>query len=197
MIACKMSAWLRAGDPTCAWHRVLTALFVCGMTGMSTPDGAAQSAAATTPAPIANDGPAPLTAWEVVSLFAGNTWKWGDGGAYFRDKPRHFIAYVASDGTKSIASGIWTVSDAGVLCLTGIWRSANWSKKSQSCYGHTRDGDSVVQTKEPDGKPYVLYSRTSASGNNPSQLVTGDKIRAKYDAVAEALAKSQANRQSD
>ncbi|RUT34821.1 DUF995 domain-containing protein [Arsenicitalea aurantiaca] len=127
----------------------------------------------------------PMNAGELYELYAGKTWRWGDGGAYFA-ADRTFTAIATEDGTPSIAEGRWRITDTGRMCLEATWRFKGGASPAVTCFQHRSGGRAVFQLAEPGGNWSVMMD------GRPSQyppLVRGDEISQRLNALRAELAR--------
>jgi len=112
---------------------------------------------------------------DVGALFAGKSWIWKDGAAYFQAGPRRFMATVGGDKV-STGEGRWTVSKTGVLCLVGRWGTKGHSAPARTCFDHRQVGKALYQRKLPDGAWYVLRSDPPAAGDEINKIREGNAV---------------------
>ena len=121
-------------------------------------------------------GAVPLSAVELLSLYGGKTWKWGEGGAYFEREGRQFRARTVDDaGVASVTSGTWKITDGGKLCFSATWGSADGTQY-ETCFGHAAAGGDLYQRRLPDGEWYVFRHAEPQPDDEYGNLVRGDRV---------------------
>jgi hypothetical protein len=120
-----------------------------------------------------------LTAKELTSMYAGQTWQWADGAAYFVPN-RAFMAW-ANNGTKAAyADGSWFVSDQGRLCSNATWHGREGNAQSTTCWETRIDEKRIYQRKLPAGKWYILAHIPARADDEIQKLEPGDRVSGGY-----------------
>lgn len=114
----------------------------------------------------------PLSIGELQTLYAGKTWFWGDGQAYFAPNGK-FYAHSGKGSSASYVEGGWGAYKNGKICFSGTWRSAAGNGFNSSCFFHQGDGKTISQ-KNPIGDWYVFKHAKPKKGEEYSKLVKGD-----------------------
>ncbi|ADH87889.1 protein of unknown function DUF995 [Ancylobacter novellus DSM 506] len=124
---------------------------------------------------------------DVRALYAGKTWIWSDGAAYFAPN-RRFVAWSGSGKQASYAEGEWRVTPLGRMCFSAIWRGVGPSGRNITCFGHRVMGGQVIyQQKEPGGAWYVFKHGQTAAGDEYAKFRAGDEASAGVGKVKQEL----------
>ncbi|TSJ60282.1 DUF995 domain-containing protein [Starkeya sp. 3C] len=124
---------------------------------------------------------------DLAGLYAGKTWMWSDGAAYFAPN-RRFIAWSGSGKDATYAEGEWRVTPLGRLCFSAIWRSRGPSGRNITCFGHRMAGGQVVyQQREPGGDWYVFKHMKPVNGDEYFKFKDGDQASAGVTKVKQEL----------
>lgn len=128
------------------------------------------TAAAVVPGP-------PLADAILGQIYAGKTWFWKDGAAYFAGGGQ-FKAWSRTNSALNKASGTWYLRGSGVICFSAAWRTPNEDPASvtpvETCLRHAvHDGD-IMQMKEPNGEWYVFKHRVGQRGDEINKFAPGD-----------------------
>jgi hypothetical protein len=161
---------------------VLISLLACG-TGQATQ--AQETTASVDPAEI--ERAQPLTAPDLLRIYGGNSWIWGDGAGYFARSPREFFAYVGEGESGSIAKGSWTITDSGRLCMIAQWDSMGSSVDDRTCFAHRQAGQTIYQRKEPDGEWYVMRATPPAETDEFNKIEEGNAVAAAFEEIEKAI----------
>ena len=82
-----------------------------------------------------------MDAQALARLYAGKTWKWEDGHAYFGSGG----ALTAVSGLNSIGEGKWYAKRTGQLCMNAIWKGADFGNvQKERCWLHAKDAKGVI-----------------------------------------------------
>lgn len=136
-----------------------------------------------TPAMAAGDETRPppgartLSAFELLKLYGGRSWKWDAGAGFFDNGPnRQFAAYSVENNAITTANGRWLLTDDGKLCFSAKWENASGSYPAVTCFQHAESDGQIFQRKLPDGRWYVFRHATPASGDEVNKLVPGNIV---------------------
>ena len=103
-----------------------------------------------------------LSKTELVRLFAGKTWKWEDGSAYFGR--RGF--FKASRKLRESAVGKWGTRSQGEICAVGNWTTAYAKNRFSLCWKLLRDGSGRLwispETEPESWTPFDARSELTA-----------------------------------
>jgi hypothetical protein len=117
--------------------------------------------------------PAQLEA--LAKIYAGRTWIWRDGGAYFA-ADGNFTALSGGMGRSTIARGTWQVRPEGKLCFTANWGPKPDDAPKETCFSHLAKGGTILQLKEPDGRWFVFKHAQPRDDDEVHKLVLGDQL---------------------
>lgn len=134
----------------------------------------------TTPSPAAESEPpkgaVPLSAVELLQLYGGKTWKWGEGGGYFEMDGRKFRARTFGDNGETSAAGTWKITDAGKLCFSAVWGVSATGAPAETCFLHVTDAGDIYQRRLPDGGWYVFKHAKTDPADEYNKLVRKDLV---------------------
>ena len=125
---------------------------------------------------------APLAPSAVSRLYAGKTWKWKDGAAYFAADGR-FKAWSRSGRELTEGLGTWTVREDGVMCFTATWATIparpqqGSNPEVETCFSHQARGNAIAQMKWPDGPWYFFRRSPPRKTDELFKLRAGDHTR--------------------
>lgn len=119
---------------------------------------------------------------ELRALYAGKTWDWGNGAAYFAESG-DFSAWTEAGNKPSYATGFWWADDQGRVCFDGDWRAKDGVNSRITCFGHREDGKTLYQRREPSGDWYVFESDPAQSNDEYAKLQQTDKFESKLQQV--------------
>ncbi|MER9998552.1 DUF995 domain-containing protein [Mesorhizobium sp. M0051] len=132
---------------------------------------AAQANSATVPTP-----------YELQLMYAGRTWVWKNGAAYFAQGDRHLKAWTSGQDTASVAEGRWLVTSGGKMCMELAWRSKSYAgKQHRTCYSHRIQGGNVEKRKDPDGEWYSFKRSPEDISDEHRKFETGDTKGAQFE----------------
>ncbi len=120
---------------------------------------------------LAKAKPLPIEALQKV--YAGKTWFWAEGSAYFAPNGK-FYAHSGKGPTANYMEGGWGAYKNGKICFSGTWRSAAGSGFDSSCFLHQGEGKTITQRRNPVGDWYVFKHAKPKKGEEYSKLVKGD-----------------------
>ena len=129
-------------------------------------------AAATEP-PV---GAVPLSAFELLKIYGGKTWKWKDGGGYFDLDGRRFRARTAGEAGETTASGTWRIMDSGKLCFRATWVSPTGESQAETCFAHVESGGDIYQRRLPDGAWYIFRHAKAKPDDEYGKFARGDRV---------------------
>jgi hypothetical protein len=118
----------------------------------------------------------PLTAFELLQLYQGKSWLWGDGAGYFSPEQRRFVAATGKGSTASSGEGRWLITDSGKLCFEAIWVTKDGSTPVRTCFSHRKKGANVYQKREPDGEWYVFKHSPLRKADEYAKFRLGDYV---------------------
>ena len=137
----------------------------------------APAAYAQAPAPQAAMKPNPTgvpKTSSINSLYAGKSWIWSDGAAYF-SPDRKFVAWSGSGKNMAYVQGTWWVSPTGWVCFQGLWHANGPSGRNSTCFSHRMGPEQVMyQRKEPGGDWYVFKHTQPMAGDEYAKFKNGD-----------------------
>lgn len=119
-------------------------------------------------------GAVPLMAVELLQIYGGKTWRWGEGGGYFDLDGRKFRARTVSDRGETRATGTWKITDKGRLCFKARWGSDD--KPVETCFEHVAYRGDVYQRRLPDGDWYIFRHAKTDPADEHSKLVGTDLV---------------------
>jgi hypothetical protein len=125
---------------------------------------------------------APLDRAALINLYAGKTWKWKNGAAYFAPYG-HFKAWSRSKNQLSEGLGTWEAGDNGVMCFDASWRIVPLKPENASaaavktCFEHEGRRSAVAQRKLPNGIWYFFKHSKPSKADEVFKLQRGDHIR--------------------
>lgn len=128
-----------------------------------------------------------LSAFELLKIFGGKTWKWGEGGGYFVLEGRRFLGRSVSTDGIATAEGKWQLTDTGVLCIKAKWVAAGVGYPAATCFQHVEADDQIYQRKLPDGRWYVFRHAKPEQGDEFNNLVGGNLISAAHQQAERTL----------
>ena len=114
---------------------------------------------------------------EIAQLFAGKTWKWPDGHAYFG----HDGTFQAAVGLEESAEGKWVVHSTGKLCFDAVWRTRATSQPTRQCWQHVVDAKGQLWQAPVTG----IRMRSGWNIFDPKeQLVEGNIHESRFDVAS-------------
>ena len=163
----------RKGPRLCASFKQLVLLLaLCGQVVVSE---AAHAAAANDKSTAEAGSAAVPTAYELQLLYAGRTWIWKDGAAYFARDNRHLRAWTSGQDTATVAEGRWLVTKDGKMCMELAWRSKGYTgEQHRTCYSHRIQGRNIEQRKDPDGEWYGFKRSPEDPSDEYKKFEAGD-----------------------
>lgn len=130
---------------------------------------------------------APMSAPDVYQIYAGRTWTWPDGAAFFA-RDRKFVAWSGTGDTSSYAEGRWLLTDRGRLCWEADWHGAGWTMHDSTCFSHRVVDETIYQRKDPNGAWYIFRHSPSAADDEFAKLGRGDLVTKTYCQIKKSLA---------
>jgi hypothetical protein len=127
-------------------------------------------------------GATPLSAYELMTLYAGKSWQWAAGAAYFAEEGRVFTAWSTEDGAPTYATGTWKVTDSGRLCLIATWTNASGAYPTETCFNHAAVSG-VIYQGSPKGEWYPFRHRTVEEEDEYAKFVDGDIVASDLAAI--------------
>ncbi len=124
-----------------------------------------------------------MAATELHALYADKSWRWCDGAGYMQDEGRVFKGWSGSGDKATWALGRWTVTDSGRMCLKAEWHAPSGTYKSDTCFRHMTDGQTIYQQKEPDGTWYVFRHAEPLDSDEFAKLVAEDLVSEKLETL--------------
>lgn len=93
---------------------------------------------------------------EVARIYAGKTWKWEDGHAYFGSGGE----LTALSGRNAIGEGAWSAKGQGHLCINATWKSPDYGDvRKERCWLHAKDETGVIwQTPVDDVRQWSRFA---------------------------------------
>jgi Protein of unknown function (DUF995) len=125
---------------------------------------------------------APLGASAVNALYAGKTWRWKQGAAFFSPDGR-FKAWSREGGKLTEGRGAWDLRGDGVMCFTATWETVpdtaghGPSRPVETCFDHEARGAAIAQMKLPDGRWYFFKHAPPQQTDEFFKLEAGDRTR--------------------
>nr|WP_197031570.1 DUF995 domain-containing protein [Mesorhizobium ciceri] len=170
----------RRGPRRCASFKQLVLLLaLCGQVAVS---GAAHAAVANDKSTAEAGSAAVPTAYELQLLYAGRTWIWKDGAAYFARDNRHLRAWTSGQDTATVAEGRWLVTKDGKMCMELAWRSKSYTgEPHRTCYSHRIQGRNIEQRKDPDGEWYGFKRSPEDPSDEYKKFEAGDTKGAQFE----------------
>jgi hypothetical protein len=121
-----------------------------------------------------------LTAKELTSMYAGQTWQWDNNGAAYFAPNRTLIAWANNGIKAAYADGSWSVSDQGRFCSNTTWHGRAGNAQSATCWETRIDEKTIYQRKLPDGKWYILAHFPARTDDGIQKLEPGDHVSGSY-----------------
>ena len=124
----------------------------------------------------------PLGLSAVNALYAGKTWRWKQGAAFF-SPDGHFKAWSRAGGKLADGRGAWDLRGDGVMCFTATWENVpdtaghGPSQPAETCFDHEARGSAIAQRKLPDGRWYFFKHAPPQKTDEFFKLETGDRTR--------------------
>ncbi len=121
----------------------------------------------------------PLDPSTLTALYAGKTWKWKEGAAYFASDGR-FKAWSRSGGKLTEGFGTWSIRSDGGMCFTANWETIpakpeqGAGKPVETCFAHQARGSAIAQMKLPNGPWYFFRRSPRRKTDEFFKLVPGD-----------------------
>lgn len=131
-----------------------------------------------------------ISSRNAYDLYAGKTWVWADGAAYFAPNQR-FTAWTGAGNKLSFAEGNWRVTPLGTLCFSAWWHEAVGANHNVTCFGHRMVDGALYQQKQPGGPWYVFRSAAPSTTDEFAKLKKGDDVSATYDRIRAQLRKGK------
>lgn len=125
---------------------------------------------------------APVDDAALARLYAGKTWRWKNGAAYFAPDGG-FKAWSRSKRKLTEAFGTWEVRENGVMCFNAAWAAVPAKAgeapppKVETCFEHQARGNAVAQMKLPDGIWYFFRHGKPRKADEVFKLRAGDHTR--------------------
>ncbi len=116
----------------------------------------------------------PLTAAELLQVYGGKTWQWGEGGGYFDLQGRKFTARTVGDAGEVTAAGTWKITDRGKLCFSAKWGATSGKAPVETCFEHMTDGGNIYQRRLPSGNWYIFKHAKTEPSDEFGKIVRGD-----------------------
>lgn len=121
------------------------------------------------------DSAMPMTAYELLTIYGGKSWKWGDGGAAFmKEDGRQLIAWYGHGENSGYARGRWTLTDTGRFCLIASWVTGEGTYPKRECFEHRVQDGTIYQRKLPDGAWYIFKHNVTEPGDEYNNIVDED-----------------------
>ena len=127
-----------------------------------------------------------LSRAELYPIYAGKTWHWKDGAAYFAEPGQKFEAWLRKADEPSYADGSWSVSDNGQLCIRATWHSPKQSTDTFTCYVHRRS-NAIYPQELPAGQWYLFGHIPAQPGDEIEKITPGDEVSAEYLKIRNAM----------
>jgi hypothetical protein len=121
-----------------------------------------------------------LTAKELTSMYAGQTWQWDNNGAAYFAPNRTLIAWANNGIKAAYADGSWSASDQGRFCSNTTWHGRSGNAQSVTCWETRIDEKTIYQRKLPDGKWYILAHFPARTDDGIQKLEPGDHVSGSY-----------------
>lgn len=130
--------------------------------------------------PQASKGWAPLSPAALEALYAGKTWRWKRGAAYFSPDGR-FKAWSREGGKMTEGRGSWDVREGGLMCFTATWETASTqagqapSRPVETCFGHEARSRAIAQMRLPKDPWYFFRHAPPRKTDEIFKLQAGDR----------------------
>lgn len=116
----------------------------------------------------------------LARLFAGKTWMWEDGHAYFGSGG----VLTAVSGKNSIGEGKWYAKPKGHLCINAVWKGAGFGDvQNERCWLHAKDANGKIW-QTPVGEKQEWSQLDSAK-----DLVSGNPYGSRFERQKRRLAR--------
>lgn len=113
----------------------------------------------------------------IARLFAGKTWEWEDGHAYFAPDG----AFQAAIGYEQSGEGKWFATSMGKLCFRGTWRVGKKGRPINKCWQHVVDSQGQLWQAPVSGTGlWADWTPFDAA----SQLVPGNPHKFDFDVAS-------------
>lgn len=128
---------------------------------------------------------------ELYKIYAGKTWVWEDGAAYFQIPKRRFISWVRSKKNGSYAEGNWFLTRKGEACFRARWHAYDGvSPPKASCFEHRTDGKRIFQRRSPAGEWSEFKRSPPKRYDGIRFLKRGDRVTRNFERNKRYLAKN-------
>ncbi len=124
-----------------------------------------------------------LSQRSLYNLYAGKSWFWKDGVAYFGRNGR-FYAWSGSGRKATYVNGGWGAYKNGKICFSGTWRSADGDGFNSTCFLHKKAGGNILQMKQPVGSWYTFKHARTKKNDEYKKVVPGDYASSKSKSLA-------------
>ena len=126
-----------------------------------------------------NGGWTPLSPDALTRLYAGKTWKWKQGAAFFAADGR-FKGWSESNGKRADGIGTWDVRDDGVVCFIATWTmigkpSPNSNPPVETCFSHQAKRGEIAQARVPGAQWYIFKHAAPRPSDEFYKLRRGDR----------------------
>jgi hypothetical protein len=128
---------------------------------------------------------------ELYKIYAGKTWVWEDGAAYFQVPKRRFVSWVRSGKKGSYAEGNWFLTARGEACFRARWHAFDGiSPPKASCFEHRTDGKRIFQRRSPAGEWTEFKRSPPKRYDGIRYLKPGDRVTRNFERNKRYLAKN-------
>jgi hypothetical protein len=125
----------------------------------------------------------PLSAAELLSLYAGKTWVWNTGAGYFAPD-RKFLGWSGSGIGTNYAYGRWTASDRGTVCMFAWWHDRWAGFPATACFKHVEANGDIYQQRTSIGASWYIFKHATVQKDDEfNKLVAGDQVSDTYEKV--------------
>lgn len=131
----------------------------------------------------------PLTHQELYRLYSQKSWIWKAGAGYFSPRQRRFTAWSKENGSPSFGVGRWFITGPGKLCFKADWRAKDGSASATTCFSHRKQGNLILQRREPHGEWYVFKNAPTKPDDEFAKLLRGNYVSARLNRIEARLGK--------
>lgn len=116
----------------------------------------------------------PMTAYELLLIYGGKSWKWTHGAAFMNDDGRQLVAWYGEAENFGYTRGRWKLTDTGKFCLVAKWVTSEGTYPKQTCFEHRIDDGTIYQRSLPDGAWYIFKHDVTEPEDEYNKIVSED-----------------------
>jgi hypothetical protein len=123
----------------------------------------------------------PLSAAELVSLYAGKSWIWKTGAGYFA-RDQKFRGWSGSGIKTNYAQGRWMALNRGRVCMFAWWRDPYGLVPATTCFKHVEADGNIYQRRTSAGAKWYIFKHAVVEKDDEfNKLVAGDQVTYGYE----------------